>query len=425
MIYSRCLPLAAGILLAAGGGQAATTFDSAVQPLLSRNCYGCHNSKLQSGDLNLQAFQIESAVTEHRDQWEAVLRKLKTGEMPPKGLPRPDPAAVKTVTAWIQSQFDRADALVKPDPGRVTARRLNRAEYNNTVRDLLGVTFHPAEDFPQDDSGYGFDNIGDVLSLSPVLMEKYLSAAEKVVSTALSGPEAMKPTVVRHQPPYRAGTDGGDNSRYAKSLPFTITDYDLTGLALPSALHTMHNFPATGEYVIRIDPEGNRPRPSDPFTVAVWMDGKQVATTEFEASQSATSMEGEDKTVRIRVPAGDHWVAVSALRLYEGLPAKYRALRPLAALSRPPVRHASSFSHPRTLPPKNLPNLPKLAPLRMRKRTSHLRLRMSVSASISLKLPARFSRSLALLSLVCRRSLPVGTSTAGIHRPVRVKLFPI
>ena len=252
--------------------------------------------------------------------------------MPPKGLPRPDPVKLKTATAWIHSEFDREDAAMKPDPGRVTSRRLNRSEYNNTVRDLLGVDINPAKDFPQDDSGYGFDNIGDVLSLSPVLMEQYLSAAEKIVQTALFGPGKVQPTVVRHQPVYRPGTDGGDNSRFANTLPFTLTDYDITGLALPSALHAMHYFPAEGEYIFRVDPEGSRPAPSDPFTVAIWIDGKQAATIE-DFARSATgenfgSLEGADKTVRFRVPAGEHWVAVSALRLYEGLPAKYNGIKP-------------------------------------------------------------------------------------------------
>ena len=122
-----------------------------------------------------------------------------------------------------EEQIARAEQATKPDPGRVTARRLNRAEYNNTVRDLLGVDFRPADDFPQDDSGYGFDNIGDVLSLSPVLMEKYLKSAETIVHTALFGPEKLKPTVIRHQPPYRE----------FKLSPKALTEYDETGLSMP------------------------------------------------------------------------------------------------------------------------------------------------------------------------------------------------
>lgn len=110
------------------------------------------------------------------------------------------------------------------------------------MRDLLGVDLHPADDFPQDDSGYGFDNIGDVLSLSPVLMEKYLVAAEKVARTALFGPEQLKPTLLRLRVQGR------------RIDPATIpqSDYDLTGLSLPNAIHVAHRFPVDGEYIIRV-----------------------------------------------------------------------------------------------------------------------------------------------------------------------------
>ena len=117
--------------------------------------------------------------------------------MPPDDEPQPAEHQRQAVAGWLARELTRIDRLTPPDPGRVTARRLNRAEYNNTIRDLLGVDTHPADDFPQDDSGYGFDNIGDVLSLSPALMEKYLSAAEKVSRTALFGPPKLPPTLTR------------------------------------------------------------------------------------------------------------------------------------------------------------------------------------------------------------------------------------
>jgi hypothetical protein len=189
-----------------------------VQPFLAENCYACHNAKRSSGSLNLEQFKTAADIAEHRETWEHVVQKLQTGEMPPKGAPRPEAAEVKAVIGWIEGEFARVDKLVKPDPGRVTARRLNRAEYNNTVRDLLGVKFRPADDFPQDDSGYGFDNIGDVLSLSPVLMEKYLTAAEQVARAAVFGPELLKPTMTQLRP-------GG---RPIKSSTTPLTDYDLT-----------------------------------------------------------------------------------------------------------------------------------------------------------------------------------------------------
>ena len=101
--------------------------------------------KLKSGDLNLEAFTSAEAVSRNREKWDIILRRLEAGEMPPKGVPRPDPDQLKTATAWIQSEFDRDDTAMKPEAGRVTARRLNRSEYNNTIRDLLGVDINPAK----------------------------------------------------------------------------------------------------------------------------------------------------------------------------------------------------------------------------------------------------------------------------------------
>ena len=316
------------------------TFENTVQPLLEKNCYVCHNESLKSGGLNLQAYTSAESVLRDRERWDKILYRLESGEMPPKSMPRPDAAELAAAKAWLNGEFDRADSALKPEAGRVTARRLNRSEYNNTIRDLLAVDFSPTNDFPQDDSGYGFDNIGSALSLPPQLMEKYLAAAEKITQQAIFGPGVVKPTVVRHQPIYRPGTDGGDNSRFADQLPYTIVNYDVTGLALPSALHTTHYFPAEGEYEFRVDPEGNRPEPSDPLTVVIWIDGKEAARiedfTRSETGEDFGSLEGADKLVRTRVPAGEHWVAISALRLYEGLPAKYGGLKPTSKPAPPP-----------------------------------------------------------------------------------------
>ena len=161
-----------------------SSFQNTVAPFVTKHCVACHNDRLQSGGLNLKA---ATDVAESRDQWEQVVEKLKAGEMPPKGMPKPPASEIATVTKWLDDEFAREDAAMKPDPGRVTARRLNRYEYNSTVRDLLAVDFRPADDFPTDDFGYGFDNIGDVLTLSPTLMEKYLAAAHKIARLAVEG----------------------------------------------------------------------------------------------------------------------------------------------------------------------------------------------------------------------------------------------
>src|SRR5207244_8428497 len=120
--------------------------------------------------------------------------KIPTGEMPPNGIPRPPAPQTEALIKFVEGEFEKADRNVKPDPGRVTARRLNRNEYSNTIRDLLGVEFHAERDFPTDDSGYGFDNIGTVLTISPVLMEKYVNAAEAIAARAIGAdPLPKKP----------------------------------------------------------------------------------------------------------------------------------------------------------------------------------------------------------------------------------------
>ena len=158
----------------------AQTFPLAIRPVLAQNCSGCHNAKLSSGNLNLASFLAPTSLTTARDGWERIAAKVKSGGMPPL----PD-ATKQAFVAFLENEFDRADKLAKPDPGRVTARRLNRAEYANTIRDLLGVEFNAQEEFPPDDSGYGFDNISDVLTVSPVLMQRYLTAAERIASRAV------------------------------------------------------------------------------------------------------------------------------------------------------------------------------------------------------------------------------------------------
>ena len=147
-----------------------SAFDKTTTAFFTQSCASCHNAKAKAGGLDLQSLShagsFAVSMKSSRETWESIVRKVRSGEMPPPGSPKPRAAQVKAVMQRIEAELERADRLAASNPGRVTARRLNRAEYNNTIRDLLGVNIRPADDFPQDDSGYGFDNIGDVLSLS-------------------------------------------------------------------------------------------------------------------------------------------------------------------------------------------------------------------------------------------------------------------
>jgi len=248
----------------AQGFQNKESFEKSVQPFFAQNCYACHNAQAKSGNLDLEKYKTSRSITEDKETLERIFHKLRAGEMPPKGMPRPNADQMKVVLGWMEGELERADRSALRDPGRVTAHRLNRIEYDNTVRDLLGVDLHLADDFSQDDSGYGFDNIGDVLSLSPALMEKYLASAEKIARTAVFGAEQLKPTMVRYRPQGR---------RVVSSLT-PLLEYDLTGLSLPNAIHVTHRFAADGEYAIRTIMGGVRPAGSEPLQIALWIDGE-------------------------------------------------------------------------------------------------------------------------------------------------------
>jgi len=265
------------VCLAAG-----SSFERTVEPFLKTNCVVCHNAKMKVGGLSLDGYADSKNPLKDRDVWEKVVQKLRTGQMPPKGRPVPPPEEVAEVTGWFDVRFARLDRETKPDPGRVTARRLNRAEYNNTIRDLVGVDFKPAADFPADDSGYGFDNIGDVLSLSPVLMEKYLAAAEKIARKAIVADPPPKPTreriehapVAAEEPPAR----------------------DLTA---------RHDFPVEGDYVIRGLMSGRH----DAELITLWLDGKELKTYPITTDDEAPRV-GE---LRLHVTAGEHELKATLL----------------------------------------------------------------------------------------------------------------
>ena len=177
------LPLGSrSTVLAATGAE--EQFERQVRPILSEHCFGCHADGANEGSMSfddLLAMEDHEAANE---RWHHVLKQLQAGTMPPTDEPRPSEEQLEIVESWIKYGafgLDPAD----PDPGHVTMRRLNQVEYRNTIRDLLGVDYDTAGNFPADDTGHGFDNIGDVLSLSPLMLEKYVNAAKEIVSSVV------------------------------------------------------------------------------------------------------------------------------------------------------------------------------------------------------------------------------------------------
>ena len=190
-MYGMCVLSLGAIALSLGkteaqktGKKPADAFARDVVPLLSKYCIKCHGGARPKGELGLDKFTSELAALKKPQIWEKVAHNLRSGDMPPEGKPKPTAKEMEIITAWIDKGLAAADCTKNKDPGRVTIRRLNRVEYKNTIRDLAGIDFRMADDFPADDVGYGFDNIGDVLTLSPLLLERYLDAADKIVEQA-------------------------------------------------------------------------------------------------------------------------------------------------------------------------------------------------------------------------------------------------
>jgi mono/diheme cytochrome c family protein len=213
--------------------QSSATTPPAQRPLTDRYCVACHNQKLKTGGVALEGVDAAHASA-NAEVLEKVLRKIRTGEMPPPGLPRPTPAEAAAFSASIESALDQQAAL-DPNPGRPVIHRLNRSEYSNAIRDLLGLDIDAGSTLPVDDSGFGFDNIGAVLSVSPALLERFMSAARMVSRLAVGDP-AMKPTEDEFVCRARR------NERSADGLPFDSRG----GLAIS------YYFPLDAEYTIRV-----------------------------------------------------------------------------------------------------------------------------------------------------------------------------
>ncbi len=292
--------------------QAAATAVSTQRALVDRYCVTCHNQRTKAAGLALDTLDLTHVGNEPA-VWESVVRKLRAGIMPPAGRPRPDRATYDGFRTWLESELDR-NAAAHPNPGRVaTFHRLNRAEYRNAVRDLLALDVEVDTWLPVDPASYGFDNIGDALGMSPTLLERYLSVAEKVSALAVGDRElgaSLETYVITSDVTQRDRLDG---------LPFGTR-----GGALIE-----HNFPLDGEYAFQLrlarNFNTNINALSEPHQIEVSVDGERVQL--FTIGGKGRRRGGppvddqfvpskEDDALRFRVPvkAGKRAVAVTFLK---------------------------------------------------------------------------------------------------------------
>ncbi len=284
----------AALAVAAAGAawaqpEAAAAEAASARAVLDRYCVACHNARTLTAGLALDAVD-PARVADHAEVWEKVLRKLRTRTMPPAPRPRPDAESYAALVAYFETALDRA-AEAAPDPGRPAVQRLNRAEYANAVRDLLAFEVDGQALLPADESGYGFDNIGDVLTVSPGLLERYLLAAAKISRQAVGDP-TLRPTTALYRTSPLLAQDG----RISEDLPFGSRG----GLAV------RHHFPLDAEYVIRVALRG---RSRAGHAMEIRLDRARVGRFDL----------GERAPLEVRVPvaAGTRLLGVSFVEALE------------------------------------------------------------------------------------------------------------
>jgi hypothetical protein len=278
--------------------------------LLKQYCVTCHNERMKTGGLTLDSVDLTN-IAANAETWEKVVRKLRTGSMPPVGSRRPDQATYDTLIGWLETELDRAEAL-QPNPGRPLIHRLNRTEYANAIRDLLALDIGDVTALlPADDSSYGFDNIADVLGVSPSLQERYLAAADRISAMAVGDTDIAA---------------GSDTFRLRQDLS---QDKHIEGLPLGTVggLLVHYTFPLDGEYSFNVKLYRNNQNAMRGLEyehkLEIAVDGERVHLATFGGNAELAkyyenvipTSDDVDARLRVRVPvrAGPRTVTVAFL----------------------------------------------------------------------------------------------------------------
>ena len=277
----------------------ASTGEDAAARTIKRYCYDCHDSSVQKGNLNLESLEGRE-LAKDSITWEKVVRKLNARQMPPIGKPRPDEKGYGSTVAELTAVLDKA-AAQNPNPGRTeTFRRLNRTEYQNSIRDLLAVEIDATALLPKDEASHGFDNV-TVGTLSPTLLDRYITAAQKISQLAIGAP--------RKKP-------GGDTYR----IPASVTQEDhVEGLPLGTRGGTLirHTFPVDAEYEFQVRLARDRNEEIEglngTYELDLLIDGERIQTFSVAPPKNSKDYESVDGKLKVRVPvkAGLHEVGVT------------------------------------------------------------------------------------------------------------------
>ena len=285
----------------------AQDFQKDIQPFLSKYCYECHDAELEKGHLNLEGFKDDSRFFRDQRVWREVVTQVTSGEMPPvKVKTRPTPAEIEGLQTSVHKLLAAAIAKAKPDPGDVTIRRLNRMEFNNTIRDLCFLDENFSADFPADDTGYGFDNIGDVLTFSPVHLERFLAVSEQIAAKAIpttpNAPDGTGLAMIEMQPKGRRD----QQQRYFDPAPY------LTG-----PMEAVRD----GDYVISVNLRSTGTSGDPPAKVAFLVDGVEVGQYQFKYVKKSEVAEA-----KVTLKKGKHEFTLKWLNPPAKIPGNARTL---------------------------------------------------------------------------------------------------
>jgi hypothetical protein len=278
--------------------------------MITQYCVTCHNEKAKTGGLTLDKLDIDHAA-DHAETWEKVVRKLRGGMMPPQGMPRPDQAKIDGLITWLEASLDQANAA-HPEPGRSPLHRLNRTEYANAIRDLLDLKVDVTSLLPADDESNGFDNIAEVLRVSPSLLEAYLAASREVSSLAVGDPKTGPISQSIQVPPDLAQED------HIEGLP----------LGTRGGILIHQNFPLDADYEFNVillrNIVGYLTGMEFPHQLEVSIDGQRVflapvgGEEDLKLLDANLALAGDTLDARLKtkvhVKAGPHDVAVTFLR---------------------------------------------------------------------------------------------------------------
>jgi hypothetical protein len=266
-------------------------FRDQLQPLLRAYCFECHGKDDAQGEVQLEKYNAVKDLTADRKEWLRALKQVQLGSMPPEDGPKLDSDTRARMVKLIDELANAVDCVRNPNPGKVTLRRLNREEYRNTVRDLTGVEYTPARGFPGDDVGYGFDNIGDVLSLPPLLMEKYLDAAEAISGKAIYTPPPPEIYEIAKTPEKLIGSD-----------KFSTNSSQVT-LHSRGTVSISPELPFGGEYVVTITASASQAG-DEPAKM-------EVTSGSFKQVVNVPSSEPKEYPVKLRLGLGKRTIDFS------------------------------------------------------------------------------------------------------------------